>query len=126
MKFLKTSSLLLSVAVIAGCASTPKAQYISPNTYQSYDCNALTSEYNRLIQYLNANKNPSALTMSGIGVGITGGRHGIYPTISFGVGKANSNNSNIGIALGEKDAVIQAGRTKQCTFSNNVKLSTEK
>lgn len=126
MNLLKTASLLLSVAIITGCASTPTAQYVSPNTYQSYDCNALTNEYNRLTQYLNANKNPSALNMSGIGVGITGGRYGIYPTISFGVGKANSNNNNIGIALGEKDAIVQSGRSKQCAFSQGVKLSTEK
>lgn len=115
------------IATISGCASTPTAQYVSPNTYQSYDCNALSSEYNRLTQYLNANKNPSALAMSGIGVGITGGRHGIYPTISFGVGKANStNNSNIGLALGEKDAIVQSARLKHCSFANSVKLSTEK
>lgn len=127
MNIIKISGLMLGLALVTGCASTPKAQYISPNTYQSYDCTALTNEYNRLTQYLNTNKNPSALTMSGVGFGITGGRHGIYPTVSFGVGKANNSNSNnIGIAMGERDAVIQSGRMKQCSFVSSAKLSSEK
>lgn len=112
--------------LLSGCASTPTAQYVSPNIYQAYDCNALNSEYQRLQQHLNSNKNPSALTMSGIGVGITGGRHGIYPSISFGVGKANTTQNQTSILLGEKDAVIQSARLKKCAFANSLKLSTEK
>ncbi|WP_394261100.1 hypothetical protein [Moraxella boevrei] len=127
MKSLFLPSCALTILAMTGCASTPTPQYISPNTYQNYDCNTLMSEYNRTTQYINANQQKSGLTMSGVGIGIAGGRHGIYPTVSFGVGKANSGNqNNVSIAMGERDAILQSGRMKQCAFSRGVKLYSEK
>lgn len=130
----KSKKLLASGMAFAlfltGCASTPTPQYVSPNTYQSYDCTALTSEYNRLTQYINANQNRSSgFNMSGVGIGIAGGRHGIYPTVSFGLGKANaSKNNNLSIAMGKRDAIViaQSARMKECAFAHGVKLFSEK
>lgn len=116
-----------SIACLVGCASMPSPQYVSPNNYQSYDCNQMSNEYNRLSQYISANPQRSGLTMSGVGLGIGIGRGGIYPTVNLGVGQVNGGNKgNLAIAMGERDAIVQAGRMKQCGFVNGAKLFTEK
>ncbi|MFW2178231.1 MULTISPECIES: hypothetical protein [unclassified Moraxella] len=127
----KLTLLALATSVISttfvGCATTPSPEYISPNTYQTYDCNALSNEYNRVTQYINANQHQGGLTMSGVGIGIGIGRGGIYPNISLGVGQANTaNRSNLAIAMGQRDAMIQSARLKQCGFAQGLKLSSEK
>jgi hypothetical protein len=117
---------LLVPLMLVGCASTPKPEYIPANTYQGYDCTQLHAEYNRVSQYLSANQTQSGITMSGVGIGIGIGRGGIYPSVNVGVGQANSSSrNNIAIALGQRDAIIQAGRIKQCMFVNGHKLYNE-
>ncbi len=126
-KKLLSITMVFSIVTILGCASMPSAQYVSPNKYQNFNCQQLSNEYNRQTQYLNSSHTSSGIRTTGVGIGITGGRHGIYPTISFGVGAGNSSNrNNLSIVLGERDAVIQSGRLKQCDFTANLKLSTEK
>ena len=62
-------------------------EYVSANNYQSYDCVALANEYTRVNQYIDANANQrTGLQASGIGIGVSGNRHGIYPTVSVGLG----------------------------------------
>ena len=92
MKTLTAATLLATVGIFAlsGCASTGNItpQYVPPNTYQSYDCQALNQEYVRVNNYVNAARNEqSTLSASGVGVGISAGRWGISPNISFGVGQ---------------------------------------
>lgn len=114
-------------AFISGCATLPAPTYVSPNTYQAYDCNGLASEYNRVNHYINTSHSQGGLTMSGVGIGIGIGSGGIYPSVNVGVGSANTGNrNNLAIALGERDAIVQAGRIKQCNFVTGIKLSTEK
>lgn len=130
---MKKSALLTAVGsalLLSACASTGKIApaYVNPTNYQTLSCDNLSGEVRRVsVLASQTQQEQSSLSATGLGIGITGGRHGIYPTISFGVGKANStNNSNIGLALGEKDAIVQSARLKHCSFANSVKLSTEK
>lgn len=119
------ASVMLSVV---GCSTMPQPQYVSPNTYQNYDCNQLASEYNRLTQYIEANQQ-SGLSVSGIGfgLGVGIGRHGgVYPSVNVGLGNNAGNRNNLAIVLGERDAIVQSARMKQCNFVTGLKLSTEK
>lgn len=127
MKKLIGLSLVIGL-LMNGCASVPKPEYVSPNNYQSYDCSQLVIEYNRLTQYINANNHQNTgFSTTGIGLGVGIGRGGVYPNVSIGVGTGNGGNrSNLAIALGERDAIIQAGRLKQCSFVNNLKLYGER
>lgn len=120
-----------SVFVLAGCASTGNItpQYVPPNTYQSYDCQALNQEYIRINRYVDATrKEQSSLSTSGVGVGVSAGRWGISPNISFGVGKSNdtkSSDAKLSRLYGERDAVIQSARIQRCSFANGIKIYGE-
>ena len=124
-------SILLAAATTAGltgCMTTPTPEYVSANNYQSYDCFALANEYTRVNQYIDANANQrTGLQASGIGIGVSGNRHGIYPTVSVGLGSINGGNRhNLTIAMGQRDAMLQAARLKQCPFATGIKLYSEK
>ena len=120
--------LTMLIVSLGGCSTLPSAQYVSPNTYQHYDCTQLNIEYNRVAQYISTSSTQnSGLSMSGIGLGIGIGRGGVYPSVNIGLGNINGGNrNNLAIALGERDAIVQDARMKQCGFANNLKLSTEK
>ena len=79
MKTLSTATLLAAVGIfgLSGCATSGNLtpQYVPPSTYQSYDCQALAQEYNRVNRYVDATRNQqSTLSTSGVGVGISAGR----------------------------------------------------
>lgn len=120
-----------SVFALAGCASTGNItpQYVPPNTYQSYDCQALNQEYIRINRYVDATrKEQSSLSTSGVGVGVSAGRWGISPNISFGVGKSNDTkgrDAKLSRLYGERDAVIQSARIQRCSFANGIKIYGE-
>ncbi|OBX81211.1 hypothetical protein [Faucicola atlantae] len=130
MKFLH----LISCAVVAiisgatGCATTPKPSYVSPTQYQNYDCGKLNIEYNRLMQYIStASSQHNGLTVSGVGLGIGIGRGGVYPNVNIGLGQTTGGNrNNLAIAMGEREAIVQAARMKNCAFVNGVKLYGER
>ena len=130
MKKLAISILLATAATagLTGCMTTPTPEYVSANNYQSYDCVALANEQTRLNQYIDANANQrTGLQASGIGIGVSGNRHGIYPTVSVGLGSINGGNRhNLSIAMGQRDAMVQAARLKQCSFATGIKLYSEK
>lgn len=129
MKHLSKTALLATFIALtmAGCATTPTPTYVSADKYQAYDCNLLGSEYTRLDQYIATAPRTGGLRSTGIGIGLGAGRGGIYPSISIGMGAGNSgNNANIATAMGERDAVVQSARLKQCGFAKNLKLSNEK
>lgn len=117
--------------MMVGCASTGNVspQYIPPSTYQSYDCNNLSQEYNRINTYINNQKNTySGITTTGVGVGVSAGRWGISPNINFGLGKssnAKANEAKLSRLYGERDAVVQSARMKNCGFAANLKVYGE-
>lgn len=122
---MKKYILGLFAVLLTGCASMPEPQYVSVNNYQHYNCQQLTNEFNRTTQYINANANKNTgLQASGVGIGLGIGRGGIYPSISVGLGTINraSNRNNLAIAMGERDAIVQSGKLKNCAFSQNVPL----
>lgn len=122
---------LITTAIITltltGCATTPTPAYVPADKYQAYDCNLLTSEYTRLDQYIATAPRSSGIRSTGVGIGIGAGRGGIYPTISMGMGTGSGGNTaNIATAMGERDAVVQSARLKQCGFATGLKLYSEK
>ena len=133
MKTFMTATLLATVGVFAlsGCASTGNVtpQYVPPSTYQNYDCQALSQEYNRVNRYVEAARNEqSTFAASGVGVGISAGRWGISPNISFGVGKSNNTkarDAKLSRLYGERDAIVQSARIQRCSFANGIKIYGE-
>ena len=133
MNTLTAATLLATAGIfgLAGCASTGNItpQYVPPNTYQSYDCNALNQEYVRVNRYVDATrKEQSSLSTSGVGVGVSAGRWGISPNISFGVGKSNDTkgrDAKLSRLYGERDAIIQSARIQRCGFANGIKIYGE-
>lgn len=117
--------------VLTGCASTGKVapQYVNPTTYQNYDCTALQSEVNRVTALVEqTQKQQVGLSSTGIGIGIAGGRHGIYPTISLGMGSGGQKSAKtnaLSRLYGEHDAMIVAARQKGCAFAQGVKIYGE-
>ncbi len=133
MKQLTATALLATAGIFAlsGCATSGNLtpQYVPPSTYQSYDCQALSQEYNRVERYVEAaQKQQSTLSASGVGVGVSAGRWGISPNISFGVGRSNNNkarDAKLSRLYGEADAIIQSARMKRCSFANGIKIYGE-
>ena len=133
MKTLTAATLLATAGVfgLSGCTSTGNItpQYVPPSTYQSYDCQALSQEYNRVNRYVDAARNEqSTLSASGVGVGVSAGRWGISPNISFGVGQSNNTkarDAKLSRLYGERDAIIQSARIQRCSFANGIKIYGE-
>ena len=133
MKTFTKATLLATVGVFAlsGCASTGNVtpQYVPPSTYQNYDCQALSQEYNRVNRYVEAARNEqSTFAASGVGVGISAGRWGISPNISFGVGKSNNTkarDAKLSRLYGERDAIVQSARIQRCSFANGITIYGE-
>ena len=133
MKTFTVTALLATASIfgLSGCASTGNItpQYIPPSTYQSYDCQALNQEYVRVNSYVNAARNEqSTLASTGVGVGISAGRWGISPNISFGVGQSNNTkarDAKLSRLYGERDAIVQSARIQRCSFANGIKIYGE-
>lgn len=133
MKILTAATLLAATGLLglSGCASTGNItpQYVPPSTYQGYDCQTLSQEYNRVNRYVEAARNEqSSLSASGVGIGVSAGRWGISPNISFGVGKSNNTkgrDAKLSRLYGERDAIIQSARVQRCSFANGIKIYGE-
>lgn len=123
---------LAAAALLTGCASTGNIapQYVNPSNFQAYSCDQLQAEVDRVGALVKqTQKQQVGLSASGIGIGITGGRGGIYPSISFGVGAGNTQraakNNALAKLYGEHDAMIIAARQKSCAFAAGVKIYGE-
>lgn len=120
-----------TLSLMAGCASTHNItpEYVSPNIYDSYKCPELATEYNRISTYIEtAKKRKFNLSATGMSIGMYGNRNGVYPTVSFGVGKSQDKqvrDEKLSRLFGERDAIVQSGRIKQCNFVNDLKVSGE-
>ncbi|MDO4426921.1 MAG: hypothetical protein Q4B88_02215 [Moraxella sp.] len=119
----------LSAAVLSGCTTTGgiAPQYINPNTYNAYSCDGLSQEINRVSRLADSTeKQGSPLSSTGVGIGLAGGRGGIYPTISLGVGRASGASSQkkqtLARLYGEHDAMVVAARQKGCSFAGAMKI----
>lgn len=122
----------LGAALLSGCATTGgiAPQYVNPNTYSTYGCDGLSQEINRVSRLAaSTEKQGSPLSSTGIGIGLAGGRGGIYPTISLGVGQASGASSQkkqtLARLYGEHDAMVVAARQKGCSFANTMKIYGE-
>ena len=133
MKTLTTTTLLAAVGIfgLSGCATSGNLtpQYVPPSTYQNYDCQTLAQEYNRVQHYVEGtSKQRSTLSSSGVGIGVSAGRWGISPNISFGVGQSNDNkarDAKLSRLYGERDAIIQSARIQRCSFADGMKVYGE-
>ena len=133
MKNFTTATLLSAAGIfgLSGCATSGNLtpQYVPPSTYQGYNCESLAQEYNRVQRYVEgASKQRSSLSTSGVGVGISAGRWGISPNITFGVGQSNDNkarDAQLSRLYGERDAIVQSARIQRCSFANNLKIYGE-
>ena len=89
----------------------------------------MNQEYIRVNNYVNAARNEqSTLSASGVGVGISAGRWGISPNISFGVGQSNNTkarDAKLSRLYGERDAIVQSARIQRCSFANGIKIYGE-
>lgn len=128
---MSSAAVIGSILIVIGCASTGNIspQYIPPSTYQNYDCTSLSQEYQRIQSYINTeSKNYSGLVATGVGVGVSAGRWGISPNINIGVGKSTNTGAReakLSRLFGERDAVVQSARMKQCAFAANLKVYGE-
>lgn len=120
-----------SALLLSACASTGKIapSYVNPANYQAQSCDHLAEEVRRIGLLANQTKQEkSGLSSTGLGIGITGGRHGIFPTISFGVGTGGSSSdktTRLAKLYGEHDAMVVAGRKKGCAFAQTTKIYGE-
>ena len=124
------SMLGMSLLGLTGCAtSNISPQYVAPNTYQAYDCAGLQQELNRIGHYIEQTKSQqTTLAATGVGVGVSAGRWGISPNISFGIGKSSNSqarDAKLSQLYGEQDAVIQSAHLKKCTFATGLKVYGE-
>ncbi|MDH9218844.1 hypothetical protein PYL83_06265 [Moraxella lacunata] len=126
-------SLAVVTVALTGCATTniaPPPQHVNPANYQGYDCTVLQSEVARISQTAKATENQNiGLSATGIGIGLAGGRGGIYPSISVGAGLGSgarqAKTNTLAKLYGEHDAMIVAARQKGCAFAQNVKIYGE-
>ena len=113
---------MVLVAVLAGCATTVKPQYVSPTQYQSLNCQQLHAEYARIDQYIQRGVSVPKTSGVGVGVGVGGGfgsgGWGFGPSISVNMGQSQrTKNSELARVLGEQDAVAQAAQFKGCPIA---------
>ncbi len=119
-------------ATLMGCTTTGNIapQYINPSNYQNYDCNALQKEVARISGLAKAAEKQNVSLGTGVGIGISAGRGGIYPTISLGTGvsggQRQAKTNQLARLYGEHDAMIVAARQKNCAFAHQVKIYGEK
>ncbi len=130
----KQLSILVSLTalLLTACASTAPITptYVSSAQYRDYDCLKLTLEYQRVANYIKRNKTRNTdFTASGIGFGLSGGRHGIYPTVQIGVAQGKNSQyqkEELARLFGEHDAILQSARFKQCDKLKSIQLFSER
>lgn len=124
--------LVAVVATLTGCASTRgiAPQYVSPDRYAQHTCTTLQQEIARVSELARATENQNvSLSATGLGIGVVGGRHGIYPSISFGVGSGSgqrqAKTNTLAKLYGEHDAMVISARNKGCGFVQGMKIYGE-
>lgn len=115
---MKTLISLLAIAGLVGCSTSSKnisAAYVSPLTYQSYDCGQLTAEATRVTARANqlagrldeAAANDKAL----VGVSLL-----LFWPAAFALGGTKEQEAEFARLKGERDAIEQAMIQKKCAI----------
>lgn len=116
----KTGVWLSALAVLTGCSTASQnitAEYISPNQYQSYDCEQLTLEATRIlvrVKQLGVRLDQAANNDKAIGVV---GAILFWPAL-FALGGTKQQEAEYARLKGEYDAVSQAQIAKKCSASH--------
>ena len=115
----KTSVWLTAVAVLTGCSTASQnitAEYVSPNQYQSYDCQQLAQESTRIlvrVKQLGVRLDQAASNDKAIGVV---GAVLFWPAL-FALGGTKQQEAEYARLKGEYDAVNQMQIQKKCIAS---------
>ncbi|WP_340693334.1 hypothetical protein, partial [Hyphomonas sp.] len=117
MKIHQTIGAGLAVLMLAGCASSPNkiaAQYVSPMAYQSYDCDQIALEQNRierrtgeLYQSLKKEANADKWQM-GVGLIL------FWPTLFLLEGGDGPEATEYARLRGEYNAISEVSISKKC------------
>lgn len=124
MKKIQFTSLVISVAFLAGCAKSSSeiaTSYVSPLQYQSYSCDQIAAESARVTARATelggrldqASANDAAIT----GIGIV-----LFWPILFALGGTKTQEAEYARVKGEYDALNQVAIQKQCTVGFNPSL----
>lgn len=115
--------------MLAGCATTRgiTPDYVSASNYSNLTCATLADEVARVSRLATQTERQQTALSTGIGIGVVGGRGGLFPTISFGVNGNNASAKERTLAklYGEHDAMVIAARNKHCPFATNIKIYGE-
>ncbi|MPW44217.1 hypothetical protein [Acinetobacter guerrae] len=114
--------------LLSACATTVKPTYVSPAQYQSFNCQQLQSEYNRIQLYIENGVQTPKRTGVGVGVGLGGGwgrgGWGFGPTVSVNMGQSSdTKNTELSRVLGQQEAIVQAAQFKNCPIIVKKKVS---
>lgn len=122
-------AIIIAAFTLGGCATTTGVtpDYISASQYNALNCTTLTSEVTRISHLATQTERQQTTLATGIGVGVVGGRGGLFPTISFGVNGNNAASKKRTLArlYGEHDAMVIAARNKNCPFAATIKIYGE-
>ncbi|WP_146182786.1 hypothetical protein [Limnohabitans sp. Jir72] len=122
----KTMTVLSVAAVLVGCSTASQkitAEYISPVQYQSYDCDQLAQESNRIlvrVKQLGVRLDQAASNDKAIGVV---GAVLFWPAL-FALGGTKQQEAEYARLKGEYDAISQAQILKKCITSRPTVIST--
>ena len=120
----KTGVWLSALTVLTGCSTASQnitAEYISPNQYQSYDCEQLTQEATRIlvrVKQLGVRLDQAANNDKAIGVV---GAILFWPAL-FALGGTKQQEAEYARLKGEYDAVSQAQIAKNAVHPMNSPL----
>lgn len=120
MKGLYVAPLAIIPLLLSACATTVKPSYVSPTQYQSFNCQQLQSEYQRIEQYIASGVQPPKRNGMGVGIGLGTGwgsrsGWGVIPSISVNMGQSSeTKNSELSRLLGQQEAIVQASEFKGC------------
>jgi hypothetical protein len=122
----KITAVTSVVAVLVGCSTESQkitAEYISPIQYQSYDCDQLAQESNRIlvrVKQLGVRLDQAASNDKAIGVV---GTIFFWPAL-FALGGTKQQEAEYARLKGEYDAVSQANILKKCGPPRSASAST--
>lgn len=120
MKLLKLTFAISTLVLLNACATVVKPSYVSPTQYQSFNCQQLQGEYNRIQQYIDGGVTTPKRTGVGVGLGLGGGFSsnggwGVGPSVSVNMGQSsNTKKTELARVLGEQEAIVQSARYKSC------------
>ena len=123
----KRAALLTGACLaLANCASSPEnveAQYVSPMTYQSYDCDQISLEMDRIAVRVRevAGKQEDAATRDAAATGV--GIILFWPALFFLA--AGDHSDELGRLKGEQEALETTAIQRKCAFAPDIIAARE-